>query len=44
MTKNKLKNRIHHTKVRSSHAFNPIKYGCVTENKMNYPLIGVCSN
>jgi len=29
MTKNKLKNNIHHTKIRSRHAYNPFKYDCV---------------
>jgi len=33
MTKNKLKNKIHHTKIRSRHASNPLQYGCVTGNK-----------
>ena len=30
MTKNKLENKILHTKIRSRHASNPLKYGCVT--------------
>jgi len=34
MTKNRLKNKILHTKIRSRHAFNPLKYGCVTGNKI----------
>ena len=33
MTKNKLENKIHHTKVRSRHASNPFKYDCVIGNK-----------
>jgi len=33
MTKNKLKSKIHHTKIRSIHASNPFKYGCVHGNK-----------
>ena len=33
MTKNKLENKILHTKIRSIHASNPLKYACVTENK-----------
>ena len=33
MTKNKLKNKILHTKNRSRHACNPLKYDCVIENK-----------
>jgi len=33
MTKNKLKNMIHHTKNRSTHASNPFKYDCVIGNK-----------
>ena len=32
ITKNKFKNKILHTKVRSRHASNQLKYGCVTEN------------
>ncbi len=33
MTKNKLKNKIHHTKIRSRHASNPFKCDCVIGNK-----------
>ena len=33
MNKNKLKNMILHTKNRSRHASNPLKYDCVTGNK-----------
>jgi len=33
MTKNKLQNKIHHTKIRSRHASNSLQCGCVTENK-----------
>jgi len=34
MTTNRLKNKILHTKLRSRHASNPLKYGCVTGNKI----------
>jgi len=33
MTNNKLKNKIHHTKNRSTYASNPFKYDCVNGNK-----------
>jgi len=33
MTKNKFKNKIHHTKNRSTHASNSFKYDCVNGNK-----------
>jgi len=33
MTENKFKNKIHHTKIKSRHAFNPFKYDCVIGNK-----------
>ena len=33
MTKNKLKNKIHHTKNLSRHASNTFKYDCVNGNK-----------
>jgi len=33
MTKNKLKNQIHHTKIRSRHAFNQFKHDYVIGNK-----------
>ena len=39
MIKNKLKNKILHTKIRSKHASNPLKYGCVTENKIIISLL-----
>ena len=32
MTKNTLKNKFHHTKIRSRHASNPLKYGYITGN------------
>ena len=32
ITKNKLENKILHTKIRSIHASTPLKYGCVTGN------------
>ena len=44
MTKNRLENKILHTKDRSRHASNPLKYDCVTGKKYNYPLVGVCIN
>ncbi len=34
MIRNKLKNKILHTKNRSRYASNLLKYGCVTENKL----------
>jgi len=33
MTKNRLKNKIHHTKNRPRHASNSIKDECITGNK-----------
>jgi len=33
MTKNRLNNEILHTKIRSRHAFNSLKYECITGNK-----------
>jgi len=38
MTKNKLKNKIHHTKIRSRHASNPFKHDCVIGNKLKNTL------
>ena len=38
MTKNKLGNKIFHTKIRSKHASNPLQYGCVTENKIKITI------
>ncbi len=32
--KNRFKNKILHNKIRSRHASNPLKYGCVTVNKI----------
>ena len=32
MTKNRLKNKILHTKIRLKHASNPLNYDCVTGN------------
>ncbi len=32
MTENILKNKVHHTKIRLTHASNPIHNGCVTVN------------
>ena len=33
VTNNKMKNKIHHTKNRSTYASNTLKYGCINENK-----------
>jgi len=33
ITKTKLENKIHQTKIWSTLASNPLQYGCVTENK-----------
>jgi len=33
MIKNKIQHKIHHTKIMSKHATNPLKNGCVTGNK-----------
>jgi len=38
MTKNEFKNKILHTKIWSTHAFNQFQYGCVTENKKSITL------
>jgi len=38
MTKNKLENKILHTKLWSTHISNPLQYGCVTENKKQQPF------
>ncbi len=38
MIKNKLENKIHHTKIRSRHASNYLQYGCVTVNKYSITI------
>jgi len=39
MTTNRFKNKILHTKLRSRHASNPLKYGCVTWEKITLWLV-----
>ena len=41
MTKNRLKNKILHTKISSRHASNPLRYDCVTGNKIIITLLSM---